>query len=111
MLEVVTIVLVVAPCWIIEDMVIMVEDFLDDEVGLTEDVLAFLVEEVLVIFLLDEVLETFLADEELVFLEDVLDFLVDVLANLVTGIAADVLVFLEDVLDFLTEEELDFNED
>lgn len=40
-----------------------------------------------------------------------LDFLVEVLAILVTGIAAEVLVFLEDVLDFFTEEELDFEED
>lgn len=92
---------------------------LEEVVGLLEDVVAFLVEELLETFLLDEVLRIFLADEALVCLDDVLVFLLDVLEILTevlvflvdTGFMVEVLVFLEDVLDFLREEELDFEAD
>jgi hypothetical protein len=113
--------LVVAPFWTREDMEINVVAL--EEMGLTDDVVAFLLEAVLV---------TCLAEETVVFWEDVLIFLLDVVEILTTGVLIFlvakgttagvldlmevlldflevVLVFLEDVLDFLREEELDFN--
>jgi hypothetical protein len=118
-----TMLLVVAPFWTREDMEINVVAL--EEMGLTDDVVAFLLEAVLV---------TCLAEETVVFWEDVLVFLLDVVEILTTGVLIFlvakgttagvldlmevlldflevVLVFLEDVLDFLREEELDFKAD